>query len=62
MIRLIDENAHPLVTRPVRVHRSARLARTFDFDPEFAGGYRVMRIFSLHHEIRMTVEMLVLCE
>jgi hypothetical protein len=62
MIRLIDENAHPLVTRPVRVHRPARLARTFDFDPEFPGGNRIMRIFSLDHEVGMAVEMLVLCE
>ena len=55
----IDEHAHPLIARAVRVHRTTGLARGLDLDAVFTSLDGVVRILTPQHQIRMSVEVRV---
>jgi hypothetical protein len=56
----VNENRHPLLTRPVGIDRTTGLARRLDLDALCACLGSVVWIDAFHEQIGMTVEMLIL--
>lgn len=62
VINRIDEYAHPLVTGAMRINGPAGLASGLNFNSVLTCFDLVIRILSLHYEIRMTVEIAIFNE
>ena len=59
-VHFLDKNAHPLISRAMSIHGTSFFPSGLDFHPFFAGLDCVIRIDTLHHKIRMAIEIFVL--